>query len=118
VLNRDSPAAPTWLGDNAKAEWRRVAPVLHSRGVVGPDTMRGLEAYCVAVGQMRDCESLIRLQGLIIAGANGPVPHPAVKVQQSSMRLARQLAADLGLGVTKRPVADAETNAWAEGLLA
>jgi P27 family predicted phage terminase small subunit len=50
------PGPPSWLTLNAKREWKRVAPALHRRRLLAPDTMAVLESYCVASGQVREFE--------------------------------------------------------------
>ncbi|RWF07315.1 MAG: phage terminase small subunit P27 family, partial [Mesorhizobium sp.] len=49
------PPAPTWLSKDAKAEWRRVAPILvNERKVLTEADLGTLESYCIATGTVRE----------------------------------------------------------------
>jgi len=91
------PAPPTWLSKQAKAEWKRVAPGLHRRNLLNDETMATLESYCVSVGTVRETEALMIAEGRIVQTENGPVAHPAFRIQQGAMREARLLASELAL---------------------
>jgi len=50
-------------------------------GCEGPD----LEAYCVQVSRMRDAQSRIDREGLVVADVKGnPVPHPALAIEKAA----------------------------------
>lgn len=96
--------APSWLSAHAKAEWERVTPVLADRKILTEADLGGLENYCLAIGQVRDCQALLAdLESPFFAGENGaPRPHPAIRVMHTAMTHARQLAAELGLTPVSR----------------
>ena len=96
------PAAPSWLSAHAKAEWKRAAPQLHSRGLLTPDTLATLESYCLAVGAVRELEEIMQRDGRVIDGEDGPKTHPAFRMQGAAMREARLLASELGLTPHRR----------------
>jgi P27 family predicted phage terminase small subunit len=83
---------PSWLSKHAKAEFRRVAPILAARRILTPADLGSLESYCIAIGHVRELEMLMR------AGFD-PKLHRA---QDKSMVTARQLAAELGLTPVSR----------------
>ncbi|MFO1099038.1 MAG: phage terminase small subunit P27 family [Xanthobacteraceae bacterium] len=115
------PSVPTWLAPQAKAEWRRAAPELHSRNLLTPDTLATLESYCVAVGIVRESEETMRNEGRLIQTEKGQKPHPAIKIQANAMREARLLAAELGLTPHRRGVKGKPKGAgddWDSDLLA
>lgn len=93
----ECPEAPEWLSDHAKAEWDRVAPQLHDRNLLTPDALSSLENYCIAVGQVRDCEEQIKVKGMLISAKGGPKANPAVRMQAVAMREARLMATELCL---------------------
>lgn len=64
--------------------------------------MASLESYCVAVGMVREAEEIMAVEGRIVTTENGTKPHPAFRMQSSSMREARLLAAELGLTPHRR----------------
>jgi len=82
----------SWLGKHARAEWRRVMPELVKRQILTTADLGSLEAYCVAVGRIRELELLLR-KGI------DPQLH---RMQNQSMVTARQLAGELGLTPTSR----------------
>lgn len=83
---------PEWLGKHARAEWRRVMPELAKRRILTTADIGSLEAYCVAMGRIRELEILLR-KGI------DPKFH---RMQNQSMVTARQLAAELGLTPVSR----------------
>lgn len=99
-----APKAPSWLPRTAKAEWDRVAPVLAERKILTEADLGSLESYCMASGQVRDCQkTLTDLGSPFFEGDNGaPRPHPALRVMHTAMTIQRQLAAELGLTPVSR----------------
>ncbi len=109
------PTAPAWLSAQAKAEWKRVAPQMHGRRLLTPDTLATLESYCVAAGTVRECEEIMGRDGRMIEGETGLKPHPAFKMQSAAMREARLLAAELGLTPHRRGTRGKEAEVTSDG---
>ncbi|UWU89762.1 phage terminase small subunit P27 family [Bradyrhizobium sp. CB1015] len=84
--------APTWLSKHAKAEWRRVMPELARRRILTVADLGSLESYCVAMGRVRQLETLLRTE----------IDLKLLRAQDKSMVTARQLAAELGLTPVSR----------------
>ncbi len=99
-----APAAPSWMPAAAAKEWDRCAPVLTDRRILTDGDLGSLENYCLAVGQVRDCQATLSgLPSLFFEGDKGvPRPHPALRVMHTAMTLARQMAAELGLTPVSR----------------
>ena len=91
------PKVPAWLGKDAKAEWRRVAPILVARRVLTAADLGTLESYCTATGIVREAQRVLNAKGLVIDTPAGPKRHPAIGIQNAAMATARQCAAELGL---------------------
>jgi P27 family predicted phage terminase small subunit len=112
------PGPPTWFHQHARDTWARIAPTLHRRGLLVPDVMQTVEAYCVAAGQVVEFEATMTNEGRLVAdGDGGKKPHPAFKMQQAAMREARLLAGELGLTPHRRPADDPDkpaADAWGE----
>ena len=89
-------SAPGWLSNDAKAEWRRVFPILRERRILTVADLGSLENYCTAVGQVREMERTLQSEGHIYVGESGPKRHPATAIQADAMTRARLLAAELG----------------------
>jgi P27 family predicted phage terminase small subunit len=98
------PKAPSWMPAAAKAEWRRVMPILTERRILTAADLGSLENYCLAIGQVRDCQRAItRARKMFVqSDRSAPRPHPAFRLQHEAMRQARQLAAELGLTPVSR----------------
>ena len=91
------PSPPTWLSKAAKAEWKRVAPILVERGVLTIADLATLEGFATAMGRVREAEATIRSEGATYVGSSGPKRHPAVTTQDAALKTARLFAAELGL---------------------
>lgn len=96
------PPAPGWLSRDAKAEWRRVVPILVERRILTTADLGNLENYCVAIGQVRETERLLQRDGQVIETEQGLKRHPAVGIQSDAMTRARLLSAELGLTPVSR----------------
>jgi P27 family predicted phage terminase small subunit len=94
--------APAWLPKDAKAEWRRVLPLLAARQVLTGADLMAFASYCAAVGQLIEAQKIVAREGLTFMGATGPKKHPAVAVMNDAQTQARLLAAELGLTPVSR----------------
>jgi P27 family predicted phage terminase small subunit len=96
------PRAPQWLSIDAKAEWRRVMPRLIERRILTDADLGSLENYCIAIGQVRELERVIKQHGFVVQSNRGPRANPAVKLQADAMSRSLRLAAELGLTPVSR----------------
>ncbi|MEW9838093.1 phage terminase small subunit P27 family [Mesorhizobium sp. ZMM04-4] len=93
------PNPPAWLSKDAKAEWRRVAPILvDERKVLTEADLGTLESYCIATGTVREAHRTLNHDGLMI----GDKRHPAFGVMNAAQTTARLCAAELGLTPVSR----------------
>ncbi len=99
-----SPRPPAWMPKEAKAEWRRVMPVLQQRRTLTDADIGLLENYCVAMGQIRQCQAQLKRSSdmFVQSPRSAPRPHPAFRLMHEAMRHARQLGAELGLSPASR----------------
>ncbi len=98
-----APSAPKRLSAPAKAEWRRILPVLIERGIITAGDLAGIENYCAAVSAVNQ-----------IAEQMSVLPVPDLKLgglQIRYMQTARQLAAEYGLTPTSRARVGADMHA-------
>lgn len=89
-----APSASAWLSKEAKAEWRRIMPLLVERKILTDADMGSVENYCVSVGRVRQVEALIQ--------STGDLDPAHFRMQDKAMQTARQLAAELGLTPVSR----------------
>ncbi len=89
------PNPPAYLSKEAKAEWRRVAPILIlERQVLTVADLATLESYAISVGMIRDLHSLLQREGFV--GENGK-RHPAVGILTAAQQQQLRCAGELGL---------------------
>jgi P27 family predicted phage terminase small subunit len=96
------PAPPSWLGKDARAEWRRVAPILVERKVLTDADLGALEAYCTAAGLVRECQRAINADGVVVQTEKGLKRHPAIGVQNAALTQMRLIGGELGLSPVSR----------------
>ncbi|GBD48539.1 phage terminase small subunit [Methylopila sp. Yamaguchi] len=108
------PRAPTWLSADAKAEWRRVAPILVERDILTEADLGTLESYATSTGVVREAQRAISRDGLIIETSDGPKRHPAFGMMNAAMTTARLCAAELGLTPVSRSRPTVRTDAPAD----
>ena len=100
------PRAPSWLPDEAKEEWRRVLPDLIKRGVLTKVDLSTVENYCLAIGQIRECQKTIAVEGAVVKMKGGTKRHPLFQVLQQMLTESRRLASELGLMPASRNKAE------------
>lgn len=109
-----APRPPTWLPEEARAEWRRVVPGLVSRRVLTADMVSILETYCLHVGLVKRAWAAIAAEGEYVEGKR----HAAFTTLTQSTAEVRRGAAELGLTPTSRPklpnLPEEETDAFAD----
>lgn len=94
------PPPPSYLGKDAKAEWRRVAPILIlERKVLTVADMATFETYCIHAGLVRASQRELAAHGLILADGKRNPAYGALK--ESSLLLVR-CAGELGLTPSAR----------------
>ncbi|MBN8998500.1 MAG: phage terminase small subunit P27 family [Rhizobiales bacterium] len=101
---KSPPEPATWLGPSATEEWHRIIPDLVSRGRLNEADLGSVEAYCVAMGQVRDLQAILLVTGPVVYPEKGGLPkrHPAAVMQAEAMNTALRLAAELGLTPVSR----------------
>ncbi len=99
---RDVPRPPAWLSQDARKEWRRVAPLLVERGILTEADLGALEGYVTAHARTIEAERTIRSEGATYLGTSGPKRHPAVTTQDAALKTMRLFASELGLTPVSR----------------
>lgn len=94
------PAAPSYLSKEAKAEWRRVAPILvRERKVLTIADLAALENFVIASGTMRDMHRLLQAEGYVLENGKR---HPAVGILTAMQQQQLRCAGELGLTPSAR----------------
>jgi P27 family predicted phage terminase small subunit len=71
---------PLWLTKSAKAEWKRVLPIMIERQVLTAGDLASFASNCAAIGQMIDAQKIIAKDGMTFMGASGLKRHPATGI--------------------------------------
>lgn len=94
------PRPPAKLSTEAKAEWKRVAPILiEERKVLTEADLATLVNYCIAVGTMWQAHCLLNSEGLVLPNGR---KHPAFSILNNAQTTQRLCAAELGLTPVSR----------------
>src|SRR5262245_15950425 len=97
-LSPRAPRPPTWLDQEARAEWRRVVPGLDRLGVLAEVDRAILTAYCCAWSRYVDASRALQASGFVVAGYRGAErKHPLYPVCREAGVLVRELAKELYL---------------------
>ena len=95
--------APEWLTQHARQEWDRIAAELEPLGLLTKVDVAALAAYCEAVSIFRTATEAIKESGITTEAGNGTtIPHPAVQIQRSAMKVVREFAIEFGLSPASR----------------
>ncbi|MEF2548846.1 phage terminase small subunit P27 family [Aurantimonas sp. E1-2-R+4] len=100
---RKVPKPPDEMSTEAKAEWKRVMPVLVERRVLSPADIGAVERFCEASGDIRIARASIAKDGAYVENRLGELKrHPAFATLRESTAEARRWAAELGLTPASR----------------
>jgi P27 family predicted phage terminase small subunit len=112
----DIPSSPPGLSAVARAEWKKVASILHRRGLLGDDCLGILECYCRAFSDMRHFAAILDAEGAF----EGKRRHPAHAAYVTAADRVVKYGGELGLSPRKRSIRQRAVPGgdWADGLLA
>ena len=97
------PRPPSWLSKDAKAEWRRVVPLLVERRILTDGDLGTVANYCNAIATVRQAQAELARGLTFEVKATGQVKrHPAAGIVAEFSGLALRLAAELGLTPVSR----------------
>lgn len=95
-----TPAPPAYLSKDAKAEWRRVAPILiNERRVLTIADLAVLENFVIATGTMREMHRLLQAEGYVLANGKR---HSAAGILTAAQQQQLRCAGELGLTPSAR----------------
>ena len=103
AVEQGAPRMPVKLSAEAKAEWRRVVPVLAKIGILATVDRQVLIRYCEAWSEWLELAELIGKSGKLLRGRDGGlVRNPAWLLRRDVARDLDTLAAQLGVTPTAR----------------
>jgi P27 family predicted phage terminase small subunit len=112
-INKREPRAagpvgtcPAWLSAAAKAEWKRIVPVLQQLGMAASADRAALTAYCQAWAELEDATKQLTKEGRTVQAKRGtiahPIAHPAVARQKAALAALRAYSSEFGLTPASR----------------
>lgn len=105
---RTVPQPPRAMSQDAKAEWRRVMPVLVERRVLSGADMHAVERFCEAAADIKDARTAIAKDGAYVENRLGEIKrHPAFATLREATAESRRWSAELGLTPASRSRAGA-----------
>src|SRR5262245_59928970 len=94
----DDPPPELEGNELARAEWSRIAPMLRMCGLISNADRASLIALCQQWAIYIEAEKKIRSLGMIVKKPSGvPCVNPYFSIAEHSLKLCRQLWAELGL---------------------
>ena len=94
------PPCPRWLPPYARAEWRRVLPLLETMGILSKSDQTILVQFCVLAGELRAATQGERIRTVLRKdGTTAEANEPFSAAEHTQLRLCAQ---QLGLTVLAR----------------
>ena len=105
-LNPDEPdpkgeaRCPSWLSDDAKKQWKRIAPTLKNCGLLTRADENCLASYCDALAWYIKISE--KLDTVLLEDQHGKRVHPLVTAQRNYAELMIKFGGRLGLSPSDR----------------
>ena len=94
---------PNYLLPEARKEWKRLAPILMSMGLLTAADAVPFAGYCQAYARWREAQDEITRHGSIYKDDDGRIrPNPYIAIATQQMREIKSFAADFGLTPSNR----------------
>ncbi len=98
-----APRCPSFLGPMAKAEWRRLAGDLASRGLLTKLDRAAFAIYCQAWEHVVQAQELVARHGLVSEAEDGSCgPSPYFGLLNDATEMLSRVAGELGLTPASR----------------
>ena len=92
------PSAPRWLSDEAKREWKRIAPRLHAVGLLTEVDGLALAMLCEAFAQYMAAKTVVDNEGLLLVSEKGnSYQHPAAGLMTQARGELMKWAREFGM---------------------
>lgn len=97
AFKRLPPEPPEWLGVEAAAEWKRVAPELSRLDLLKEGDRAAFTAYCLTWERLVEAQRVIAEEGVLGHNSQGRVRHPAIAIVEAASKELRSWASEFGL---------------------
>lgn len=98
----EAPVCPEWLRPEAKAEWKRIEPLLIEDGLLTRLDLAALACYCSTWADFVKARADLEKFGRTITDQYGVRTHPAWTQFVESARMVRLFIAEFGLSPASR----------------
>ena len=92
------PSAPRWLSEEARAEWKRLAPRLHAVGLLTEVDTQALGLLCESFAQYVAAKAIVDREGLLLMSDKGNAyQHPAAGLMTQARGELMKWAREFGM---------------------
>lgn len=100
---KKAPRCPSWLEDEAKKEWKRMAKVLEQMGLLTEMDMAAFAGYCQAYARWKEAGEFLTQHGSMVRTPNGYLQQvPQVSIAQTNMKIMLKFCEQFGLTPSAR----------------
>lgn len=96
-FTRLPPEPPDFLAGRAREMWDQVVSELQRLQLLKPIDQAALTAMCLTWERLCAAQAIVKREGLVLEGKNGPVKNPAVLIVESAGKELRAWSAEFGL---------------------
>ena len=98
-----APECPSWLNDEAKAEWNRLVDKMVELGTLTEMDMAAFAGYCQSYARWKEAEEFIEKHGTIVKTPSGYWQQvPQVSIAQTNLKLMLKFCSEFGLTPSSR----------------
>lgn len=98
-----APKCPSWLEPEAKKEWKRMAKVLETMGILTQIDMTAFAGYCQAYARWKEAEEFLSKHGTIFKTPSGYIQQvPQVSIAQTYLKVMKDFCSEFGLTPASR----------------
>ena len=98
VPEKKAPECPSWLNDEAKEEWDRLADKMVNLGSLTEMDMAAFAGYCQSYARWKEAEEFIEKHGTIVKTPSGYWQQvPQVSIAQTNLKVMLKFCSEFGL---------------------
>ena len=98
VPEKKAPECPSWLNDEAKEEWDRLADKMVNLGTLTEMDMAAFAGYCQSYARWKEAEEFIEKHGTIVKTPSGYWQQvPQVSIAQTNLKVMLKFCSEFGL---------------------
>lgn len=108
---KKAPRCPSWLENDAKKEWRRMAKQMEHLGTLTEIDMAAFAGYCQAYARWKEAEEFVTKHGAIVKTPSGYWQQvPQVSIAQTYLKIMNKFCEQFGLTPSSRSRIITDTN--------